>query len=139
MNRWALLFIGLLCIGSTHALTYSTVDWHRLPVYNVYDPFTHRNELITRYSLEELEEMSTSASFRQWNDMTRVCQSMQLMFSQTSVACINAPAPEFPRAPTARAYVMFQVLPRPVAPDPATVLIVDPVYPPWSPTYNPYW
>jgi hypothetical protein len=138
MKGWVILVL-LLLMPFAHAATYSTIDWHRLPVYNIYDPTTNRNELITRYSYEDLSAFMTSSSFRQWNDLNRVCESMRLMFGRSPASCTQMPSLEFPRAPTSRAYVMLQVLPRPPAPDPMTVLFVDPVYPPWSPTYNPYW
>src|SRR4051812_46355319 len=134
MKRWAFLLIFLLALMPVHADTYSTIDWHRLPAYNVFDPFYRQNELITRCSYEELTDMMGTADFRRWNDMEDVCQSMDLMFGHTPPYCARTPVLEFPRAPTARAYVMFQVIPRPVAPDPRSVLIVDPVYPPWTPT-----
>lgn len=139
MKKLLLCLLTLALLTPVHAATYSTIDWQRLPLYNIFDPFTHQNELITHYSYEELSELSTNLDFRQWNDMERFCESMQLMFDKGTAACSNLPEPEFPRAPTARAYVYLQILPRPIAPDPGARILVDPVYPPWSPTYNPYW
>jgi len=101
-----------------------------LPAINIYDPATHENERITRYSFEELDMLMVDPRFRQWNDIPEVCQSMEIMYGRVSARCLASVPLEFPRAVTERAYVRFEILP---APAQRIILLIDPAYPPFPP------
>lgn len=123
-------------------LTFSRADPMRLPLINIYNPDTRENEPTIEYSFEELDRLFGSPRFRQWNDLSRVCESMSIMFGRASRHCSRVPAYITPA--TARAYVQFEIMPSPVVPPyahPRTVVFTDPLTPPWAPTnqYNPYW
>jgi hypothetical protein len=150
MNKSLLLgtitLVLLALAVSAHAQRIPDELAARLPVSNVYDPIDGRNQPITYYSYDQLARMMTSASFRQWNDEEKVCRSIEIIYGRAPVSCGGYGVGTYPQSiftpGTARAYVSFQILPPPPVEPPVgvkQVLLVDPVYPPWSPTYDPYW
>jgi hypothetical protein len=123
-----------------------------LPLINVYSPDDHRNVPVTSLSFAELDVITMSAPGREWNDMTRLCDSMYLLYGRYGQGCAASMQPRHrPSRVMSFATVGFTILPSPqqpfVAPPTGPVpvpihgpiLVVDPVYPPWPPTYNPYW
>jgi hypothetical protein len=150
------LVILLLCSLAgpfAAALTYSEVNPYALPLFNIYDPFLSQNKPITHYSYEELASFLQNPNFRQWNDIPKVCGSMQRMFGHAAPGCGNVYMQNFPPN-TMRAYTDYAYSDV----DPATyypgssepcrentiivpaqqVVMTDPLLPPWGPTYSPY-
>lgn len=131
-----LLLVLLLSPAYAHVdKTYSDIDPKALPAYNIYDPYDQQNHRITKYSYEEIVEMMQEVRFRRWNDMPKVCQSLQLMFGKTPPNCSQVNLPLFIPPVTARAYAEFYILPQPVVYT-KPVFFVDPIYPPWSPAHH---
>lgn len=112
------------------------------PIINVFVPDDHENVAFTDLTFDELNEVTMSAYGRSWNDMEALCASMLMRFGRTGVGCATSMHDTFIRPVTTRAQVSFTIVPSsqttvfvPAKP----IMIVDPVYPPWAPTYNPYW
>jgi hypothetical protein len=140
--RVILLLLLALCampvLAATHERdghTYSDVDYHRLPLFNIYDPVERETERITKYSYEELAVLSTFSQFRKWSDMERFCQSAYLMFGNVTEPCLLEGATKIFMNPSqARAYVSREVVQSArVNRTGKPVLIVDMVFPPWTP------
>jgi hypothetical protein len=138
MDRKTMLLLVLLAMPFAAAQTYSDIDPSLLPVTYVYDTIDRENRLITDYSYERLDMLLGDARFRSWNHVSRVCESMEIMFGYTSPRCGPATQLFVPRQVTDRAYVSFEILPPPVLPAPRLVVLVDPMYPPWPPA-GPWW
>lgn len=105
-------------------------------VVNIFDPEKQRNERISRYSVSQIASMIGDARFRRMNDIDAVCRTLSYCYG-ADLCAVN------PQTSAQISFVISQPI-RPVngvpAPvHPVTVMYVDPVYPPWSPTYNPYW
>ncbi|HIH24248.1 TPA: hypothetical protein HA251_04405 [Candidatus Woesearchaeota archaeon] len=110
------------------------------PAINVFVPDEHENVAFSDLTFEELNEVTMSAYGRSWNDMDALCSSMLMRFGRAGVGCAMNVPDTFIRPVTARAQVSFTILPQTTVFVPAKpIMIVDPVYPPWAPTYNPYW
>jgi hypothetical protein len=148
----ALLFLVMLAVPGVFAdhrvaIDVSPADQLRLPVTNIYDPDKMENEPIVRYDPYELDVLLHDNRFRKWNDVEKVCQTMQVFYGATSDACSGTFSADafggayYPRPSTARAYAYatFTLLPPPPLPyDDRVVLLVDPGYPPFPPA-APYW
>lgn len=110
------------------------------PSVNVFVPDEHENIAFTDLTFEELNDVTMSAYGRAWNNMDALCASMLMRFGRAGDGCTTNMPDTFIRPVTARAQVSFIILPQPTVVVPAKpIMIVDPVYPPWTPTYNPYW
>lgn len=109
------------------------------PLASIYHPIEQRNIPIDRWTYDEIVEHFDNARFRFFNDIDRVCETMQYQYGKAAPQC-NEPS-VFSRPATARAYARFTILPPP-EPIPAgphgPYLIVDPLYPPYSPVYAPW-
>jgi hypothetical protein len=139
--RIILLCLLLLIAGKfAFAATYSEVDYRVLPVFNIFDPIKGENERITEYSFEEISGFMENPRFRMWNDIPKVCQSVQIMFGRAAPSCTTSYLEHRIISPrTMRAYYDISYFPPPRPQPRGQVLIVDPVFPPWSPTYAPHW
>lgn len=92
-----------------------------LPVVNVYDPITHKNEPIEQYTYDDLDWLLGQLAFRQWNDLDRVCESMVILFGRASPRCAPVHvAPPGVRPATLKGYVDFEMRPSPFLPPPPT-------------------
>jgi hypothetical protein len=131
-------FIFAGTVYADHASPDNSLDKRALPYPRVYDPLEHEHYDITSLSFQELDAYLGQPRFRKWNDVVAVCQSMELMYGRTSQHCGSTPVPFYPRRATQRAYVTFEIEPRPIVQQ-RLVVFVDPMYPPWSPQLYPRW
>ena len=141
--KWVWVAVVLLLVVSPVA-AHDEEDLRKiLPIVNVWNPETHKNEPIWEYTFEEIDEyMHTNPRFWDWNDIPRMCESMIIVFGRQSTLCPGGPqyvsGPQYGRS-TSRAYVSFELLPPPPPPPRPYVAYVDPVYPPWRPVYHPQY
>jgi hypothetical protein len=141
MKLYVYLVVLLLVAGSALADHGPVpIDEKALPYPRIYDPIEREHYDITDMTFAELDVYLGQPRFRKWNDVVRVCQSMEIMYGQVSRNCGPIPEAYFPRRATQRAYVTLEITPPPVyVPEPRMVVLVDPMYPPWSPQLYPYW
>ncbi len=86
------LVLFLITPVLTQAATYSLVDNKYLPLQRIYDPVDNENNRITEYSFEQLDDfLWNSPRFGRWNDLRKVCASMQIMFGRKSTRCSRLP------------------------------------------------
>ncbi len=145
--------LGLVLLAFILAMPMAIAYQKDLPVTNVYDPVKKNNRDITQYSYEELAFfMSTFPSFRRWNDMDDVCETIKILHKKTPSECsgYSIVLPKIANPSTARAYAKIEIVPRPIIEPfvvyrPPVTVITDPIFYPWAPVnrapgpYGPWW